>query len=145
MRIEQLLDQRVPYVGPVSGDSMKPLIRPGRDRVVIAPLAPDRVPVTGDVVLLCAGGVNVLHRVIRTDGRAFTLLGDASVVPEQGVLREQIRGELVELWRDGKRVDLRGGAYRAYARLMLVCPPARCAARRAVGRLAHVLSKCGRR
>lgn len=65
-----------PLITRVSGHSMWPTIRDGA-RVTIVAL--DRAPVLGDVVLADLGTRGlVLHRVIATTARGFSLKGDAN-------------------------------------------------------------------
>lgn len=124
--VEEALRQGVPYVGPVRGTSMRPLIRAGRDRVAIVPVSASDPLRLHDVVLLCLNGHLILHRVVACESDRVTLLGDGSCIPERDVPRACICGRMEGLWRDGRAVDLSGGAYRAYVRAWTALAPVRC-------------------
>ena len=73
-----------------TGDSMLPLIRPDRDRVVLSPL-PQRGLLPGDVVLYERGdGHAVIHRICRVRPDSFDLLGDHQVYIDRRVAPERI-------------------------------------------------------
>ena len=114
---------RIAYT--VSGVSMRPLIREGRDVVVIERRSPDEIR-RYDAVLFRRPGVKgrgeyVLHRVLarRSDGR-FWIVGDNCVSGED-VAPENVLGVMTALNRGGRNVRLTGKAYRAYVRLW--CAP----------------------
>lgn len=137
--VEEALSQGIPYVGPVRGTSMRPLIRAERDRVAIAPLGASEPLRLHDVVLLCMGGHLILHRVVACEGDRITLLGDGSFIPERDVPRACIRGRMEGLWRGGRAVDLSGGAYRAYVRVWTALAPVRCTVLRLRARASHMV------
>jgi hypothetical protein len=96
-----------------SGRSMLPALRDGECLIVARARAAD-VDV-GDVVLCDTPRGPVAHRVAsihRADGEArFTLRGDASLECDDPVAAPQVRGRIVSVERDGRRVSMaiRGG------------------------------------
>ena len=88
------------------GDSMRPTILPGRDRVSIVKWDGDLKPY--DILFYKrADGSFVLHRLLRIEWNCFTMCGDNQTVLERGVKREQIVGVVSEIIRPGKTL-LRG-------------------------------------
>lgn len=84
------------------GNSMLPFIRGGRDNVVLSKKGSIEV---GDIVLArLAGPRYVLHRVIKRDGDALTLMGDGNVSGTESCTVADIMGTAVEIGRDGKTV-----------------------------------------
>ena len=84
------------------GSSMLPFIRGGRDNVVLS--KKDNIEV-GDIVLArLAGPRYVLHRVIKRDGDALTLMGDGNIAGTESCTVADIMGTAVEIGRDGKTV-----------------------------------------
>lgn len=114
---------------PVTGNSMAPFLRHGRDQVVLA--ACDAASLRlGDVPLYRReNGRYVLHRIVARqetgDGVRYTLLGDAQCVEEPGILPEQVLACAVGFIRKGKicRCDTR--RYRARVRLWQSLRPVR--------------------
>lgn len=113
----------------VTGTSMCPFLRPGRDQVTLA--APDRPLRRGDVALfLRPDGSPVLHRVVAADGRGLFFLGDGQLAPEGPVPRErvlavavaaQVNGRLQRpgclRWEFFRRVWIHPWVRRAWAKL----------------------------
>ncbi len=96
--IERLLGEGSEVRFRIHGFSMRPLLRNGRDTVVVAPRgeAPLRVL---DIVLFRYRGRHVLHRIVRIEGDRLTLAGDGNYrIREQcsaadvaGVVRRVVR------------------------------------------------------
>lgn len=88
-----------------SGTSMLPLIRGGKDTVLVAPLR--RAPKKGDILLFHRhDGKDILHRVRRFSGDSIIMLGDGSIGEDGPIKREDILGIAVILIRDGKSIPL---------------------------------------
>lgn len=100
-----------------SGDSMKPLIRQGKDVVVIS-------PVNGklkkyDVPLYRRkSGQYVLHRILKVRNSDYVVCGDNRWTTESGVTDEQIIGVLTSVIRNGKsEISVTDICYRIYVHL----------------------------
>lgn len=63
----------------LKGVSMYPLIRGGKDKIVLSPCSPGEFRPM-DVVLFKYRGQHLLHRIIRRDGDLLTIKGDGSYV-----------------------------------------------------------------
>lgn len=107
------------------GVSMRPLIREGRDVIMIRRRPPEEIR-KYDVVLfrrpgLQGRGAYVLHRVLKCypDGR-FWIVGDNCVEGED-VCPEDVLGVMVHLNRKGKTVTVEDFRYRLYVALW--CAP----------------------
>ena len=121
---------------PLEGDSMRPLIRRGRDRVTIVPLT--RPLRRGDVVLFeFPPGRYVVHRVYRLkDGRVQTL-GDHCWNPDPWLPEAAVLGQAVQAERGRLRLALDSAPARAWGRCWMTALPLRrayFAARRLAGR-----------
>ena len=66
----------------LKGWSMFPLLRDGRDEVVLYPCTEDELQ-TMDVVLFRYNGRHVLHRIIRREGTRLYIRGDGSFVARE--------------------------------------------------------------
>ena len=98
------------------GDSMLPLIREGRDLLVIEP--PKGRLKKYDVPLYKRdSGQYVLHRVLQVRKDGYVLCGDNRWSRETGVTDRQVIGVLTAVIRDGREIPLTDRRRRLYARL----------------------------
>lgn len=100
------------YVGPTFGVSMRPMLKEGRDSVVIDPKT-DRL-VKGDVALYKRDGKLVLHRVIKVTDSGYIIRGD-NCYSDENVSEESVIGVLTGYFRGEKGVLLSSPRYRFYA------------------------------
>lgn len=105
------------------GFSMLPLIREGKDSVVLA--TPQALPQKNDIVLCKCGQHYILHRVVamRRDGR-YVLCGDNRKTCEHGVSPKDVVAVVVAVRREGRVIRLNSFGYRAY--VALICIRRRC-------------------
>ena len=120
MSPEQLFgaDQQV-VVAPV-GESMRPMLRVGRDTVALSKIAGPLKP--GDVALYeRPNGALVLHRVMAVRPEGYAFLGDAQPMAalETGVTEARLLGVMVGFFRGSKYHGARDPLYRVYCRLCL--------------------------
>jgi hypothetical protein len=92
------------------GNSMSPTIRNG-EYLIVAPVEPTQVDV-GDIVFCQMRRGPIAHRVCAIENpadvsRRFTLYGDASLDGDLPVAAHQLRGRVVAVERDGRRLSLR--------------------------------------
>lgn len=108
----------------IRGHSMRPLLRDGRDTVVLSPCAASSRLRPGDVVLFRCGGRHVLHRIVRRDGDRLTLAGDGNYrITEQCTTRD-VTGIATQVIRaSGRTVGFRSLRWRLQSRLWLALPP----------------------
>ena len=100
---EELLARDGYFVGPPVGVSMNPLLRMGRDVMVIRPC---ERPHFLDVVLFRRDdGTYVLHRIVGRTAKGYTLRGDNQFFNEYGVRQEQILGRMSDFCRNGKTIS----------------------------------------
>ena len=108
----------------LEGDSMRPLIRRGRDPVTIVPL--QREMKKGDVVLFTTGDKRyVVHRVWKLEGDHVRTFGDNCINPEPWFAKEQVLGQVVCFRRGGRSYRLDTPAARFFGRAWLAVHPAR--------------------
>ena len=144
---EELLDTNGSFVWRTSGGSMLPLIRQGKDVVVIS--KPDGKPRKYDVILYKVKDKYLLHRVLEINDGYYTVAGDNNTFLEK-VTDGQIIGVMTQLQRGGKEYDLNSRRYRCYVKtrcgnFKLRCAflkPAR-AVRSGLSRIYHKVFKKG--
>lgn len=113
---ERELEKHGRLIYPNVGDSMMPLIKQGRDLLVIEPIsAPLR---RGDIPLYKRdSGQYVLHRIISCRRGKYKICGDNRVWVEKGIEDRHMIGVLTGLIRGGKEIPIReaeGKLYRFY-------------------------------
>ncbi|MBO4853555.1 MAG: hypothetical protein J5482_00210 [Oscillospiraceae bacterium] len=109
--IEDILAQNGIYVSPTVGVSMRPMLRQGKDRVILMP--PQGRLKKYDVPLYRRGKDYVLHRIVAVRPDDYVVLGDNCIAREY-VRDEQIIGVLTGFYRGERYVKLTDPFYRAY-------------------------------
>ncbi len=99
---EEVLEREGKLVAFNSGVSMLPLLRQGRDLMVIVKKGGERCK-KYDAVLYKSGGRYVMHRVIKVRENDYVIVGDNCRIFEYGITDDDILGILVAVVRDGKR------------------------------------------
>lgn len=100
--ITEVLENNSTVTITASGHSMEPLIRHGKDNVVLK--KPERKPRKGDVVFYKRNsGKLVLHRIIGEDENGFILRGDNQWSKEYGIDESQIIAVLDSVEKNGRK------------------------------------------
>lgn len=101
----------------LKGNSMFPLLRDGRDVVVLYPCTGDELRPM-DVVLFRYRGNHLLHRIIRRNDKYFLMQGDGSLVAKEECLASDIVGKVHHVIRlSGKVVPVESWKWRFLSRL----------------------------
>ena len=77
----------------VRGNSMFPLLKDGRDSVVLYPCVGEELRVM-DVVLFKYKGRHVLHRIVRIEGDTFYMQGDGVLVNKEKCTAGDVVGKV---------------------------------------------------
>ncbi|MGN0822585.1 MAG: hypothetical protein ACI4NG_02320 [Candidatus Gallimonas sp.] len=112
LTIAEALEREGKYVGPTVGISMLPMLKTGRDTVVIVPKR-ERLKRL-DVALFRRGEAYVLHRVIEAKEGGYVIRGDNCYADER-VKEEDVIGVLTEYFRKDKHIACDEKRYLAYA------------------------------
>lgn len=129
-----------------TGTSMLPLIRQGRDALIIVPRP--KVLKKYDIVLYKRGEKYILHRIIDVQkgiggdsrkqasdtaayGTTYTILGDNCEYKEFGIPDEYVIGILQAIVRNGKRTGTDSLQLRIYGRAVVFLYPVRRMVRKA--------------
>ena len=107
----------------VKGNSMRPFLEGGRDSVVLAAVAALK---KGDVVLAeITPGQYVLHRIIKMDGTALTLMGDGNPKGTECCDNADIAGVVTAFIRKEKMVECSSRRWRVYSKIWPALRPVR--------------------
>ena len=121
---EEVINRDGRLVFTNAGTSMRPLIKQGRDVLIIEkpvfPLAKYDVP-----LYKRESGQYVLHRIVALRGDGYVTRGDSRLHREYGVTDDMIIGVLTAVSRDGKETDINSGKMRLYSRLIVALFPLR--------------------
>ena len=120
--VEQLLAEGKSVRIKAKGRSMEPFIRDGRDEIV---LAAGIAPEIGRTVLARTAEGIVLHRVIKIEGTAVTLMGDGNLYKTDSRLREDTIAVVTRIVRAGKSIDPECFMERFKARIWRIARPLR--------------------
>ena len=109
---------KIPVSFVIGGDSMRPLMREGRDTVTVVPVY--RGLKKGDIVLFARNdGVYVCHRVFSVRGNTVVTIGDACYGFDSPVDASQVWGIAVKKERNGRETELDTAFSRAYGRVWM--------------------------
>ncbi|MBQ9068751.1 MAG: PqqD family peptide modification chaperone [Eggerthellaceae bacterium] len=131
---EDELRERGSFVYRNVGVSMLPLIKQGRDLVVIGPKPEGRCR-KYDVVLYRRGTRYVLHRIVEVLEDGYVICGDNCVNREYGFTDADIVGVMTAMVRNGSHLDANSAAQQRYARIWVALYPMRSALLRISGAL----------
>ena len=98
-----------------SGISMLPMIRQGRDEVILSS-PPSRLKKYDIPLYQRENGKYILHRVVRV-GETYTCIGDNQFVFEEGVSHESVIAVVSAFVRDGKMKSVNSLSYWLYCRM----------------------------
>ena len=118
--IERSIKELGYAVVPITGTSMLPLLKEGRDLVELESCSQERLK-KGDVVLYKKNdGTLVLHRIIKTENREFfTVLGDHQFNNAERVNKNQIIAVACGFFIKGRYVNEKTQWYRLYKKIWL--------------------------
>ena len=110
---EEILDRDGRLIYSSVGDSMHPLIRQGRDLLLIEKpkgrLKPYDIP-----LYKRDNGRYVLHRILKVRKNDYVICGDNRWHCETGITDRHIIGVLTAVIRNGKEIKLSGWRYNIY-------------------------------
>lgn len=107
----------------VTGNSMYPFLREGKDSVELGTCNYPKLAV-GDIILIQRhNNEYVLHRVIFKKRDIVYINGDAQQTPEGPINRMQIIARVDTVWRGNKKIDTRNLNWRLLVYLWLLLLP----------------------
>lgn len=116
--VKEFTDSGKEVVIAAKGMSMKPLLREGKDRIILAPCDVSGLKV-GDVVLYTRrDGSYVIHRIVGVNkDNSFNLMGDFQTVLEQGIKTDRIVAKACGFMRKNREFSLNAPLYKTYVKL----------------------------
>lgn len=124
LTFEEIIERDGRLIYTNKGDSMMPLIKEGRDLLVIE--KPDGRLKKFDVPLYKRDtGQYVLHRIIKVRQSDYVICGDNRVNKEYGITARHIIGVLTAVIRNGNELSVNSAKYKAYVRFWYLLFPVR--------------------
>ena len=103
----------------VRGNSMRPLLRDGRDKVVLRRCTDADIK-KGAVMLFRYRGTHIMHRVVKIEGDVVIFEGDGNYKMQEVALRKDIVAVVEAVVRpSGRRIECRGRRWRILSNLWL--------------------------
>ncbi len=123
--IEESFRQGLTVTLGVTGCSMRPMLEPQRDSVILSPC--ESTTLRRGALPLCrrADGSFVLHRIIRVQKTTYTLAGDAQRELEHDVPKTCVVAVVTGFVRKGHTVSCRDWRYRLYSTVWMWVRPVR--------------------
>ena len=112
--IENIIKEKGVYIGKIKGDSMMPLLRESKDRVMIT--RPEFPLKKYDVPVYRRDGHLTMHRIIHIRKNKYIICGDNRVNLEYDVTDDKVIGILSGFWREEKYIDCKNIKYKLYSR-----------------------------
>lgn len=110
--IEEILTINGQYVGPTKGVSMLPMLKEGRDTIVVVPKTKRLQRL--DVALYKRDGKYIFHRVIQPIDGGYIIRGD-NCYEDENIPEEAVFGVLKEFFRKDKHFFITDKKYLKYA------------------------------
>lgn len=125
---------------PPRGKSMLPLIREGRDSVILSPVT-GRLKKYDIPFYRRHDGTYVLHRVVGFDKGGYIMCGDNQFTLEHGIGDADLIAVVTAIRRGGKLIKLNGPLYCTYVRLWDLTRWPRSVIVRAARKIKRILTK----
>lgn len=120
--VERLLQQSEEVTIPIRGNSMRPMLRDGREKVVLRRYDGKQVSV-GDVMLFRYCGGYVLHRAVDVEGEQVTFAGDGNYkLYERATTKDVVAQMVAYIKEDGRRVECTDREWLRYSRVWMSMP-----------------------
>lgn len=104
------------------GVSMKPMLRQGKDGVVLSP-APQKLQKYDLPLYRRRDGKFILHRIIAVEDDHFVCCGDNQYAPESPVYPDQVIAVVTAFTRGERLIPVTAPGYRLYCRLWCAARP----------------------
>ena len=118
---EEVIQQHGVLIYENVGDSMMPLIKQGRDKMVIVKKPEGRLKKYDVPLYKRDNGQYVLHRIVEVRENDYVIVGDNRWALEYGITDEQIIGVLSAVIRKGKTLSVTDRQYQRYVSLWCGC------------------------
>ena len=120
----RVLEEVGVYVSTPLGKSMRPMLRGGKDNILVEKPA-GRLKKYDVALYTRADGTSVLHRVVKVRENDYAMRGDNCDYTEYGITDDDLVGVMTGFWRGERFVSADSRRYRLYVRLNHAAYPLR--------------------
>lgn len=124
----------------VRGKSMRPLLKEGRDSVILSPITKELKKYDIPLYKRLRGGY-VIHRTLGLFVGGYTMIGDNQFAYEKGIKEEQIIAVVTAIKRRGRVIPITRIDMRLYAVIWHFTRPLRHLPIRVLGRLKRIVER----
>ena len=141
LNIAEVLSKGEIVITGFSGTSMLPMLRSGKDRVVIEKITSK--PKCNDVPLYMSGGRKyILHRIVKVKPQGYVIRGDNLYRNEYNVTDKDIIGVLTGFYRGDKFFSCKSPRYKLYVAYIRISYPLRYVLFKIIRPILSKLKKC---
>lgn len=141
LNIAEVLSKGEIIITGFSGTSMLPMLRSGKDRVVIEKITSK--PKCNDVPLyMSGGGKYILHRIVKVKPQGYVIRGDNLYRNEYNVTDKDIIGVLTGFYRGDNFFSCRSFKYKLYVAYIRISYPLRYVLFKIIRPILSKLKKC---
>ena len=112
----RVLEEVGVYVSTPLGKSMRPMLRGGKDNILVEKPA-GRLKKYDVALYTRADGTSVLHRVVKVRENDYAMRGDNCDYTEYGITDDDLVGVMTGFWRGERFISADSRRYRLYIRL----------------------------
>lgn len=142
MNIEKYLETHDHLVYSNKGVSMLPMLKEGRDLMIVRRKLPDERLKKYDVAIyIRPPHAYVLHRIIKAEEDGYVFLGDNCENKEYNIREDQVIAVMTAFVHKGRQIDINNRGYRFYSRFWYHIFPLRMAWRKSKRFIKRVLRK----
>ena len=137
---EEQLEKNGKLIYTNVGDSMMPLIRQGRDLLIIEPVR-GRLKKYDVPLYKRDSGQYVLHRILKVRRNDYVICGDNRWAKESGITDRHIIGVLTAVICNGREVSVNSRKYKLYVHIWCDLFPVRAFILHAVNKLKRLMKR----
>lgn len=123
--LHEFLENGQNFKMTVTGNSMMPFLREGKDAVLISKESYSNIKRHDIVLIQRDNGEYVMHRVLKKSAESFYMVGDAQCRVEGPLRPDQLRGIIRSIYRNGRCISVEHKGYKMLAVLWQTLHPVR--------------------
>lgn len=123
--ISSLISEGMTVSITAKGYSMNPFIMHLRDQITLGPWNDDQIRKGAVVLAKDTRGIYIIHRIIKREGDALTLMGDGNIGIKEKVLVKDVIGLMYSVTKKGRTYSVKSLRWRLYSFFWRLLTPVR--------------------
>ena len=117
--IEEYTSRSKEVIFTAKGNSMRPLLRNGKDQLILRGYNGEELPM-GTVVLYQRADMSFsAHRIVGKNDKGFVMMGDFQTIREEGIMPSSIKAVVVGFIKNGREFSVQNKRYLCYVRFWM--------------------------